>query len=187
MKNKGLLTQRRTIPLGFVKDPAPVELPNQRLAADLPSDTAGEPVAQVENTPEPPKGEAPRPAGKSRRRSGKEASQRYTVKLELDRDVVSELDLLLTGLTGEAKTAAKRKIVRDFLSKALTGDLKVRPYTPKSGVLYRIDIVVSDARKDAILKAESANPFEPTAAVLAKHLAPRFADYVLGLKASLGR
>lgn len=187
MKNKGLLTQRRTIPLGFVKDPAPVELPNQRLAEDLSSVTASEPAVQVENTPEQPKGEAPRPTAKTRRRSGKEASQRYTVKLELDRNVVADLDLLLTGLTGEAKTAAKRKIVRDFLSKALTGDLKAHPYTPKSGVLYRIDIVVSDARKDAILKAESANPFEPTAAVLGRHLAPRFADYVSELKASLGR
>lgn len=187
MKNKGLLTQRRTIPLGFVKDPAPVELPNQRFAEDVSSGSASEPVAQVENTPESPKGEAQRPAAKTRRRVGKEASQRYTVKLELDQNVVAELDLLLTGLTGEAKTAAKRKIVRDFLAKALTGDLKARPYTPKSGVLYRIDIVVSDARKDAILKAESANPFEPIATVLGRHLAPRFADFVLGLKASLGR
>lgn len=183
MKNKGLLHSKAN-PLAFRKDAVPEELPN-RITAD--QDTSG--TKQPKQTLDPTSDAAPSAPNRTltpKQRvlkttavdKGHTTSARYTLRLAIDVSVADAIDRLFSGLEGSAKSSAKKGFIRRFAAELNINNLKKASYSPNKPTSYRLDLVLADDFKDAILAVENTNPLEPTSAVIARNLAPSFIAYV---------
>ena len=191
MKNRGLLGAGRLDPTTFKKDPSPETLPNQRMATeDLPPNAVepehivGAAAPTQDLVKAEPKAAAPQKPRKGAQQpraiksEGPSASERFVLRFALDAGLVESFERTLSALDPKTQSLVKRDIAKGFLAELERTPSERAAYAPQKTASYRLDLRLTEAQRDAILEVERNSPLEPVGIVIARNLAPRFADYL---------
>lgn len=175
MKNKGLHTTRRIIPLGGHKDqptPQPAT-PSATQQDDAPS------VAQ--QSPKPAQHtatEKPRFRTSVRTKQKDDTSPRFVLRLMIDEALLERFENTITPLPDAAQRQYRRRLSAAFVSYISENGMKSRPYAPKKPVGHRIDVRLPKhiVAKSAAL--ERVYPLETDNQVLSRYLSGHYAAFI---------
>ncbi len=174
MKNKGLHTSRRVIPLGSHKDePAPP-------ASAAPKDQTLSTPAPSEERKDGPASPDDHPKMRARRlvTTKGESGVRYPLSLAIDETLLGRLEQSMSVLPAATRRQYRRALTTAFVSYLAEHGMKSVTYAPQNPSRHRIDVRLPKELVAKASKKERLYPLEPDSLVLSRYLSGHFAAYI---------